>query len=84
MLDGESTTTERGATFSECLTGLSWVVTEGGAYRDLRRQHRRLNPGGKVALTTVEGHLVTVGSGATRREQLVVDRFITLKPGKGC
>jgi len=83
-LEGESAVTERGATFRECLTDLSLVVAEGGAYRELRRQHRRMNPRGKVALTTVEGHLVTVTDGSTTSEHLVVDRFIAIKPGTGC
>jgi len=83
-LDGESTVTERGATFRECLTGLEFVVSESGLYRELRRQHRRMNPKGRVALTTVEGHLVTVTHAATTSEQLVVDRFVTMKPGTPC
>jgi hypothetical protein len=83
-LDGESAVTKQGATFTECLTGLSFTVAESGAYRELRRQHARMNPRGKVALTTVEGHLVTAQHGAATTEQLVVDRFIAIKPGKGC
>jgi hypothetical protein len=35
-------------------------------------------------LTTIEGHLVTTVDNATTRERLVVDRFITIKPGTGC
>lgn len=83
-LDGESAVTERGATFTECLTGLTFGVADKGAYRELRRQHRRLNPKGRVALTTIEGRLVTVAHGPTTSEQLVVDRFVTLKPGTPC
>ena len=83
-LDGESAVTQNGATFKECLTGLALRVADAGAYRELRRQHRRMNPRGKVALTTVEGHLVTTVKGATTSERLVVDRFITMKPGRGC
>jgi hypothetical protein len=83
-LDGESAVTEDGATFKECLTGLALRVIDAGAYRELRRQHRRMNPRGKIALTTVEAHLVTAGTGATTSERLVVDRFITMKPGRGC
>ncbi|HUQ52674.1 MAG TPA: copper resistance protein NlpE N-terminal domain-containing protein [Gammaproteobacteria bacterium] len=83
-LDGESSVSENGATFTECLTGLKWAVADAGAYRELRRQHRRLNPRGKIAVTTIEGHLVTTHKGATTSERLVVDRFITMKPGQGC
>ena len=83
-LDGESSVTENGATFSECLTGLTLPVGDAGAYRELRRQHRRLNPRGKIALTTVEAHLVTTTTESTTSERLVVDRFITMKPGQGC
>jgi hypothetical protein len=83
-LDGESAVTENGATFKECLTRLALPVADAGAYRELRRQHRRLNPRGKIALTTVEGHLVSTQTGSTTSERLVVDRFITMKPGQGC
>jgi hypothetical protein len=77
-LDGESTVTEHGAAFRECLTGLTFAVAESGAYRELRRQHRRMNARGKVALTTIEGHLVTTS------EHLVIDRFVAIKPGTAC
>jgi hypothetical protein len=83
-LEGESALTENGATFKECLTGLALSVADAGAYRELRRQHRRMNPRGKVALTTIEGHLVTTQKGSTTSERLVVDRFITMKPGESC
>jgi hypothetical protein len=83
-LDGESSVQENGATFTECLTGLKVQVADAGAYRELRRQHRRMNPRGKVALTTIEGHLVTTRKESTTGERLVVDRFITMKPGQGC
>jgi hypothetical protein len=84
MLDGESAVSETGATFTECSTGLTFSVADAGAYRELRRQHRRMNPRGKVALTTVEGHLVAAGGGSTTSERLVVDQFIAIKPGTGC
>jgi hypothetical protein len=83
-LDGESAVTENGATFKECLTGLALPVADAGAYRELRRQHRRMNPRGKIALTTVEAHLVAIEKDSTTSERLVVDRFITMKPGQGC
>lgn len=80
-LDGESTATKDGVvTFTECLTGLPLRVAEAGAFKELRRQQRLMNPRGKVALTTVDAHLAHVSSG----EVLVVDRFITIKPGKPC
>ena len=82
-LDGESAVTASGATFKECLTGLEFpVVVDAGAYQQLRRYHRTMNARGKVALTAVEGHLVS--GGATTSERLVVDQFISLKPGTGC
>jgi hypothetical protein len=83
-LDGESSVQENGATFVECLTGLKLAVADAGAYRELRRQHRRMNPRGKIALTTIEGHLVTTKTESTTSERLVVDRFVTMKPGQGC
>lgn len=83
-LDGESAVSENGATFTECLTGLTVAVADTGAYRELRRQHRRLNPRGKVALTSIRGHLVTVTAGSMIDERLVVDELITLKPGTSC
>ena len=82
-LDGESTMTATGATFKECLTGLELpVVVDAGAYRRLRNYHREMNARGKIALTMVEGHLVT--DAATTSERLVVDQFISMKPGTGC
>lgn len=84
-LDGESSMTEKGATFKECLTGLVLpVVVDAGAYRQLRHNHRTMNGSGKPALTMLEGHLVTAGEGATTSERLVVDQFISLKPGTRC
>jgi hypothetical protein len=76
-LDGESAVSDNGATFRECLTDLTFTVSESGAYRDLRRQHRRTNAHGRVALTTVEGHVATSG-------RLVIDRLVTIKPGTAC
>jgi hypothetical protein len=82
-LDGESAVTATGATFKECLTGLALpVVVDAGAYRQLRHYHRTMNARGKIALTVVEGHLVRAGS--TTSERLVVDAFISIKPGTGC
>lgn len=82
VLDGESAVSETGATFKECATGVTFTVADAGAYRELRRQHRRMNARGKVALTTVEGHLT--GERAAPGERLVVDQFIAIKPGTGC
>jgi hypothetical protein len=79
-LDGESTATKDGVIFTECLTGLPLRVAEAGAFKELRRQQRLMNPRGKVALTTVDAHFAHVSSG----EVLVVDRFVTIKPGKPC
>jgi hypothetical protein len=82
-LDGESAVSANGATFKECLTGLELpVVVDAGAYRQLRHYHRTMNARGKIALTVVEGHLVYGGSNAS--ERLVVDAFISIKPGTGC
>jgi hypothetical protein len=82
-LDGESAVTATGATFKECLTGLELpVAVDAGAYRQLRHYHRTMNARGKIALTAVEGHLVPGGSKTS--ERLVVDAFISIKPGTGC
>ena len=84
-LDGESAVSKTGARFKECGSGLTFAVADtGAAYRELRRHHQRMNALGKVALTTVEGHFVTVGNGSTKSERLVLDKFITIKPGTGC
>ncbi len=79
-LDGESVVDKAGATFTECLTGLPLRVAEVGAYKELRRQQHVMNPRGKVALTTVDAHLAHVASG----EVLVIDHFVTIKPGTSC
>ena len=82
-LSGESAVTATGATFKECLTGLNLpIVVDAGAYRQLRNYHRTMNSRGKTALTVVEGHVVTARDGSN--EKLVVDAFISMKPGTGC
>src|SRR5262245_47938574 len=80
VLDGESVVGDHGATFTQCVTGLELPIADEGAFKELRRQHRVLNPAHKVALTTVNAHIVDAGSG----EQLVIDKVIRLKPGAGC
>ena len=82
VLDGESAVSANGATFKECSTGLTFAVADAGSYRELRRQHRRMNARGRVALTTVEAHLA--GEEASASKRLVVDKFIAIKPGTGC
>lgn len=85
-LHGESSVGDKGAVFTECLTGLQFAIADAGAYKELRRQHRWLNPRGKVTLTQIEGHLAVTppADGGTTSEALVVDRVLTLKPGTGC
>lgn len=80
VFDGESEVGDHGATFKQCVTGLELPIADEGALKELRRQHRVLNPAHKVALTTVDAHIVDAGSG----EQLVIDKVIKLKPGSGC
>lgn len=85
QLDGESTAATNGVTFVQCVTGLQFRIAEVGAYKELRRQHRTLNPSHKVALTTVEAHLKNVTAGEATREWLVVDKIVDrIKPGKSC
>jgi NlpE-like protein len=80
VFDGESEVSDRGATFTQCITGLELPIADAGALKELRRQHRVLNPMHKIALTTVDAHIVELRSG----EQLVIDKVIKLKPGAGC
>lgn len=83
-LDGESVLVDGGATFKECLSGLTLAIVPDRGFKDLRHKHRVMNSRGKPALTTVEGHLTEVGKDDKRREALIVDRVITLKPGALC
>jgi NlpE N-terminal domain/NlpE C-terminal OB domain len=83
-MDGESALVDGGATFKECLSGLKLAIVPERGFKELRRQHRILNARGKPALTTIEGHLSEAGKREQRREALVVDRVITLKPGAHC
>jgi hypothetical protein len=83
-LDGESAIVEDGATFKECITGLTWPVAADGAFDDLRRLHRRMNRSGRVTLTRVEAHLAGAGAAESASETLVLDRVIELRPGAGC
>jgi hypothetical protein len=83
-LEGESTIVDKGATFTQCITGLEWPVAAAGAFKELRRQHRVQNATHKVALTTIEGHITTVTEGDTTREVLVIDKVVGLRSGAGC
>ena len=80
-LDGESTMTDHGATFTQCVTGLEMPIASNDALKELRRLHRSLNPTHKVALTAVDAHIVRA---TTANEQLVIDKVIAIKPGSGC
>ena len=80
LFDGESKVSDHDATFTQCITGLELPIADAGALKELRRQHRVLNPTHKIAFTTVDAHIVASGSG----EQLVIDKVIKLKPGAGC
>jgi hypothetical protein len=85
QIEGESTVTDRGASFVQCVTGLELPIADAGAFKELRRQHRALNRTRKVAFTTVEAHFTIVAAGDSTREVLVVDRVVEpIKPGKGC
>lgn len=81
-LDGESSLSERSATFKQCVTGLELPIASNDSLKELRRLHRTLNPLNKIALTAVDAHIVAAG--AAPREQLVIDKVIALKPGSGC
>jgi hypothetical protein len=83
-LDGESAFVDGGATFTECLSGLSLAVVPERGFEELSRKHRLMNSSGKPALTTVEGHLSEIDDDGSRREVLVVDRVIALTPGAAC
>lgn len=80
VFDGESEVSDQGATFTQCITGLELPIADAGALKELRRQHRVLNPRHKIAFTTVDAHIVDGSSG----ERLVIDKVIKLKPGAGC
>jgi hypothetical protein len=86
QLDGESAVGNKGgATFIQCVTGLEFPIAEVGAYKELRRQHRLLNPRRKVALTSVSAHFANVTANGVTREWLVVDEVLApIKPGTGC
>jgi len=85
QIDGESSVSESGATFIQCVTGLELPIADTGAYKELRRQHRVLNPRHRVALTTVEAHIATAATGDETHEVLVVDKVVQpIRPGQGC
>ena len=84
MLDGESAVTENGATFKECLTGLTLT---GGR----RRRVSRAPPSAPAHEPARQGRADDRRrpprrrrEGSTTSERLVVDRFVTIKPGQGC
>jgi hypothetical protein len=85
QIDGETAVADTGATFVHCLTGLEVPIANAGAIKELRRQHRLLNPRHKVALTSVEAHFATEPIADSTREVLVVDKILgNIKPGTGC
>lgn len=82
--EGESVMTDRGATFTQCVTGLEMPIVSNEPLNELRRLHRSLNPAHKVARTAVDAHIIAVAVGAATKEQLVIDKVIEIKPGTGC
>jgi hypothetical protein len=83
-LDGESAIVDGNGVFQECLTGLSVPIVKNSAFSELRRQHRTLNPNGKVTRTAIEGRFMWVNLKAGPTEMLVVDHVLKLLPGTGC
>jgi hypothetical protein len=84
-LEGMSEIVEGGATFTECLTGLSFDVAPEADFAELRRLHRRLNRNGPPALTAVEAHFAQAfGLGGAGVETLVIDRVLAVKPRESC
>jgi hypothetical protein len=83
-LDGESAIVDGNGVFKECLTGLSVPIVKNSAFSELRRQHRTLNPNGKVTRTAIEGRFMWVNLKAGPTEMLVVDHVLKLLPGTGC
>jgi NlpE-like protein len=83
-LDGESAIVDGNGVFTECLTGLSVPIVKNSAFNELRRQHRTMNPQGKIARTAIEGRymLVNLKDGVT--EMLIVDHVLKILPGTGC
>jgi copper homeostasis protein (lipoprotein) len=83
-LDGLTQVVEPGAPFAECVTGRQWPLAEGRGFKELRRQQRLVNGHANPARASIEAHLTTAPDGDPAREALVVDRFVTLRPGVGC
>jgi len=82
--EGEAELTERGATFKQCDTGLELPIVTGGGLTELRRMSRALSASQAAPLAAVDGHIVLGSLGGAKREQLVIDKVITIKPGSGC
>jgi copper homeostasis protein (lipoprotein) len=83
-LDGVTRSVEPGAPFAECVTGREWPLAEGRGFKELRRQQRLVNGRASPARASIEAHLTTPDDGDLAGETLVVDRFVTLRPGIGC
>jgi NlpE N-terminal domain len=83
-IDGESAIVDGNGVFKECLSGLSLPIVKNSAFSELRRQHRTLNPSGKITRTAVEGRLILVNLKDVVTEMLIVDHVLKLLPGTGC
>ena len=59
-------------------------IVKNNAFSELRRQHRTLNPSGKITRTAVEGRLILVNLKDVVTEMLIVDHVLKLLPGTGC
>ncbi len=84
-LDGESAVSENGATFTECLTGLTFPVADAGAYARAPAPAPAHEPARQGRAD--DRRRATSSPPATRpttSERLVVDAFVTIKPGTGC
>lgn len=71
-----------GASFRECLTGLSAVVEKGGDYTRFQRQYRSTKSRGKPAFVEFEGRFIWLGDGSLK--SVAIERFKTVREGRTC
>ena len=71
-----------GASFRECLTGLSAVVEKGGDYARFQRQYRSAKSRGEPAFVDFEGRFIWLGDGSLK--SVAIERFKTVREGKAC
>lgn len=81
-LSGMMRMTGSNASFTECLTGFTAPVRQGGDFARFKRQYRNASVQGQPAFVEFEGRFTWSKSGSL--ESFTIERFKTVKDGQAC